>query len=436
MKNINKTVGSIVVFGALLIFNSNCVPGNNEKNLETDWEFYTQRIELAPNHWVESNVTYKGNPTLALSGHGKRYASGSWTYTYEVTSGKYYNFITYFKADNITQIDKTVLVEIKWLGSEGNRIGFFEYPAFKAQQTDDSWYVIQQTYQVPEDATKARVDLIYRWDAKGTVYFGGMTLKEVSPPKPRTVRLATIYHRPENTGSSLKSLEEFTKYVDLAGEKGADIVCLPEGVTIIGTGKTYIDVSEPVPGPTTKILGDLAKKYHMYIVAGIYEKEGPAVYCTAILLGRDGKLKGKYRKVSIPNEEFHGGITPGDSFSSVFDTDFGKIGIMICLDVFFPEAARMLALQGAEVIFLPIWGGNLTLFRARAIENQIYLVTSSYDSETGIFDKTGKLMAEADEESPVAMVEVDLNKRQLWPWLGEFRNRITREMPGSELIKY
>jgi len=173
----------------------------------------------------------------------------------------------------------------------------------------------------------------------------------------------------------------------------------------------------------------------MYIVAGIYEKEGPAVYCTAFLLGRDGELKGKYRKVSIPNEEFHGGITPGKSLP-VFDTDFGKIGIMICLDLFFPEPAHMLALQGAEVIFLPIWGGNLTLARARAIENQIYLVSSSFDMITGIFDKTGELMIEANEENPVAMVEVDLNKRQLWDWLGEWRNRITREMPGPESIKY
>ncbi len=100
------------------------------------------------------------------------------------------------------------------------------------------------------------------------------------------------------------------------------------------------------------------------------------------------------------------------------------------MDSFFPEVARMLALQGAEVIFLPVWGGNTSLFRARAIENQIYLVSSSYDSETGIFDKTGELLIQGNEENPVAMVEIDLNKRQLWNWLGELRNRIVKEMPG------
>ena len=425
----------MVVFAALFIFNSSCVPDNGDKNLETDWEFYSQRAEIAPYHWVDGEMSYEGKSTLALSGQGKSYANGSWTYTYEVISGKYYEFVTYFRVENITQIDRTVLVEISWLGSDGNRVGFFEYPAFKAKQTDDIWYILQQTYQVPENAVKARVDLIYRWDSNGTVYFGGMNFEEVLPPKPRTVRLATVYHRPENTKSSFESLEEFAKYIDLAGEDGADIVCLPEGITLIGTGKTYIEVSEQVPGPTTVFLGDLARKHNMYIVAGIYEREGPTIFTTAILLGRDGELKGKYRKVSPPNGEIHGGITPGNSLP-VFDTDFGKIGIMICIDVFYPEQARMLALQGAEVIFLPIWGGNLTLARARAIENQIYLVSSSFDMITGIFDKTGELMIESSEENPVVVVDVDLNKRQLWDWLGEWRNRITREMPSSELIQY
>jgi predicted amidohydrolase len=435
MEVINFSKVNILVTGAVLLFNSACAPSNSDMNLETDWEFHTQRTEIAPRHWVEDKVKYQGNQTLALSGDGKRYASGSWRCSYEVTAGKYYNFFTCFKPVNITQIDKTAFVEITWLGKEGNRVGFYEFPDFMAQQSDDSWYMLKQTYQVPQDAVKARVDLIYRWDAKGTVYFGGMTLKEVPPPEPRNVRMATVYHRPAHTGSPRESLEEFAEYVDLAGEEGADIVCLPEGVTIIGTGKSYLDVSEPVPGPSSEFLGELAKKHNMYIIAGIYEKEGPALYCTAILLGRDGELVGKYRKVSIPTEEFHGGITPGNSVSSVFDTDFGRIGIMICIDVFFPEVTRMLALQGAEVIFMPIWGGNLSLFEARTIENQIYLVTSSYDSETGIFDKTGELIIEANEENPVAMVEVDLNSRHLWYWLGEFRNRIVREMPGPELTK-
>ena len=145
----------------------------------------------------------------------------------------------------------------------------------------------------------------------------------------------------------------------------ADIICLPEGATLAGTGLNYISASESIPGPSTKFLGELAIKYNMYIVAGILEREYEVVYNTAILIGRNGELIGKYRKVSLPREEIEGGITPGDSLP-VFDADFGCIGIMICWDVTFPEVARTLAMQGADVIFLPIWGGDITLTKARA----------------------------------------------------------------------
>jgi predicted amidohydrolase len=146
-------------------------------------------------------------------------------------------------------------------------------------------------------------------------------------------------------------------------------------------------------------------------------------------------VAGKYRKVSLPREEYDGGVTPGGSIP-VFETDFGRIGMMICWDSEFPEVARMLAWKGAEVIFLPIWGGNPTLVRARAIENQVYLVTSSYDMQSGVFDLEGKLIAEANDEDAVAVVQVDLNEQKRWPWLGELKNRIPREIPSSELIVY
>jgi predicted amidohydrolase len=104
--------------------------------------------------------------------------------------------------------------------------------------------------------------------------------------------------------------------------------------------------------------------------------------------------------------------------------------MMICWDVHFPEVARELAAQGAEAIFMPIWGGNETLARARAIENQLYLVASGYDFKTAIYDKTGEPLASAKDDPSVLISEVDLNARQLWPWLGDWRARIWREGPA------
>jgi predicted amidohydrolase len=100
--------------------------------------------------------------------------------------------------------------------------------------------------------------------------------------------------------------------------------------------------------------------------------------------------------------------------------------MMICWDVTFPETARGLTSRGAEIIFLPIWGGNLVLAKARAIENQVYLVSSTYDMKSAVFDLEGEILKEATTEHPVVVVEVDLNKQKLWPWLGDFRNRISK----------
>jgi len=407
---------------------------SNSQNPSThhaDWKFQSLRSEIDPGHWVSNEVQFEGEPTLVLSGDNKEYTNGSWTRTYDVVPEKYYEFTSYFKSENVNQVDRSVLAQITWLADDDRRIAFIEYPGVRAKPANKDWNVIQQAYQVPSGATKAKIDLIYRWNEQGTVYFGGTGLKETVAIKPRMVRLAAIHHRPTQTASSKESLEQFKEYIEIAGDQNADIVCLPEGITMVGTSKSYVEVSEPVPGSTTNFLGQLAQKYEMYIVAGILEREGAVVYNTAVLMGRDGKLAGKYRKASLPREEIEGGVTPGDNFP-VFDTDFGKIGMMICWDVFFPEPARTLSSKGAEIIFMPIWGGDLTLSKARAIENQIYLVSSTYDMKTGVFDKKGELIVEGTVENPVAVVDVDLNQRELWDWLGEFRNRIQREMPSTK----
>ncbi len=163
-------------------------------------------------------------------------------------------------------------------------------------------------------------------------------------------------------------------------------------------------------------------------MAGLYERAGKAIYNTSVLIGRDGELAGKYRKVCLPREEIDGGMTPGAEYP-VFDTDFGRVALMICWDVSYPEVARELAAKGAEVILMPIAGGNEILVRARAIENQVHLVASGYDIPTAIYDRAGQALAQAKKDPEVVVCEVDLNVRQIWYWLGDWRSRIWREGP-------
>ncbi len=427
ISNINK-------FTVIFIFI--CLPGivqsaEYAENIQ-NWQFECQRSELAPVHEIDGDRLFQGEPTLLLSGDGKDYVNGHFSTMEEVIPGKHYQFRIYFKSDAVEEPGRCILARILWMDKGGDQVGRAEYPATQREVSPEGWNILQQTYQIPEGSARAKIELVYRWDADGSVRFGGYSFDETDPIPPRLLNLATIHYRPERSAGPEENLKKYASYVRNAAKKGADIVCLPEGVTIVSTDLDYVSASEPVPGPSTDYLGKLAKELDVYIIAGIYEKKDGVVYNTAVLLDRNGKLAGKYRKLSLPREEIQGGITPGKEIP-VFDTDFGRIGMMICWDVTFPETARALAKKGAEVIFLPIWGGDLVLTKARAIENQVYVVSSSYDMKSAIFDLEGNILAEATERDPVVVVEVDLNERKLWPWLGDFKNRIPREMPSMRV---
>jgi predicted amidohydrolase len=152
------------------------------------------------------------------------------------------------------------------------------------------------------------------------------------------------------------------------------------------------------------------------------------------LIDREGRLIGKYRKVYLPREEIEAGLTPGNDYP-VFRTDFGKIGIMICWDVEYADPARALALQGAEMILLPIWDGDATLTKARAIENHVFLVSSTYGDNSLILDPNGETQAIAKEIGTVAIAKIDLNRRYDDAWLGNMRERFMKELRLDVAVK-
>ncbi len=429
--NHNKITIQLAIISLIFLSFNSIVIGQHETRISSsgDWQFSSQRPELKPKNYIDKRTD--GIPTLVIEGAGNEIVNGCWYTSVKVEPLRWYEFKAHFLAKNIEEPGRCVLARILWFNDNGKQVGRAEYPPALSEKTPDDWSVIHQVYKVPESAIHARLELVYRWDPDGKVRFSDISLQRIDHPGERIVKLATIHHRPKNSSGSMENLQQFAKYLEIAAGQDADIVCLPEGSTMVGTGLDYIAASEPVPGPSTDFLGQIARKHSMYIIAGLLEKDGATVYNTAVLIDRNGNVAGKYHKVSLPREEIEGGVTPGDELP-VFDTDFGKIGMMICWDVTFPEAARTLAFKGAEVIFLPIWGGHLTLAKARALENQIFLVSSTYSMKSAVFDQEGEIMKEATDEDPVVVVEVDLNKRKFWPWLGDFKNRIKREIPSQK----
>ena len=157
------------------------------------------------------------------------------------------------------------------------------------------------------------------------------------------------------------ALEHHIPFIEEAGKKGVQILCLQEIFNgpyfCPSQDPRWYDAAEPVPGPTTAIMQEYAKKYEMVIIVPLYEYVQPGVYYnTAAVIDADGTYLGKYRKKQIPHtngfwEKFF--FKPGDSEYPVFNTRYAKIGVYICYDRHFPEGARILGLNGAEIVYNP-----------------------------------------------------------------------------------
>jgi predicted amidohydrolase len=386
-----------------------------------DWRLWTPRAEIAPVHQQVGD-------DLVLEGGGNPAVFGGWERTFaDVKPGQWYRFEVRYKSSGLDYEPLQVPVRLDWLRADGKRSGQPDYAWRFSSQGDSRVVTIEAP--APEDAASVKAQLLLQNAPRGKVRWSGATFVPISAPPPRKVRVATIRLRP-------KGVDPVARFLQSAEAKvpdGTDVVLFPEGVTLVGTGKTYADVAEAVPGPTTGRLGDFARHRQAWVVAGVLERDGSAIYNTAVLIGRNGKYAEKYRKVYLPREEFEGGLTPGSEFP-VFDTDFGKVGMMICWDVEYADPARGLALRGAEMILMPIWGGSEPLARARAIENHVFVVSSGYDFPSAVYDPAGETLARTEEDGTVASITLDLNRRYVDPWLGDMRGRFFRELRGDVAV--
>ena len=208
-------------------------------------------------------------------------------------------------------------------------------------------------------------------------------------------------------------LDKLLGLFEQAGEMGADIVCGPEDMQGIGgyglhmnrfdpeTGEIlFVSLAVEVPGPLSQRLASIARKYSMYVVAPIYEKEDGKVYNSALVFSRDGELIGKHRKTVLPIMETWG-VEPGTEYK-VFQTDFAPIAISTCWEITYPEINRIFALNGARLIFHPTMGrenrgGTLASahrYLTRATDDQVWLAPVILGKDgNGIISPKGEVLA-------------------------------------------
>ncbi|MHC4628418.1 MAG: carbon-nitrogen hydrolase family protein [Planctomycetota bacterium] len=407
-----------------------------------EWRTFSPRKELSPHFEIRREGGPHGRGGLVIRHDDREYLDGAWMKTFEIAGDCHYRITAHSRTTNVSNARTGTYVELLFHDADGQlvhdeQIGVKSRPFYppQAKPVHPGWTKFTGIYRAPAATTHVTIRLHLRWEPRGQVEWADVSLVKSGPRHARKVRLAAANYRPRNGKSARDNLIQLRPHVARAAELGADLVVLGECITSVGTGLSAADVAEPIPGESTDYLGRLAKEHRLYIATSINERYGHLIYNTAVLLSPEGKLVGKYRKVCLARDEYRGGTAPGQEFP-VFDTEIGRIGMMICFDVHMPEVARGLAANGAEIIAMPIMGGHPALARARAIENQIYLVTSTYSinddwMQSGVWDLGGEMLVRATEKDSVVVAEVDLSEQYFWRAnMGEFKGRLRHERPA------
>lgn len=418
-----------------------------------EWRALAPRDEIRPSFSIAGGGAGETAAGLVIEADTREGLHGWWQRSLPVEGGKHYRFSVRRQATGLAAPRRSAVVRVQWRDDAGKSVltdellvsgvlpGYRptaepEYPGEVIERAD-GWVEVAGTYRAPPAAKRAVIELHLQWAANARVEWRDVALVATDPPPARLVRLAAVHYRPKGGQSPMDNCREFAPLIADAARQRADLVVLPETLTYYGLRRGFADCAEPVPGPSTEFFGALAKQHGLYIVAGLVERDGALLYNVAALLSPDGRLAGKYRKVALPRGEIEGGLQPGSEYP-VFETRFGKLGLMVCYDGFFPEVARQLTLRGAEVIAWPVWGCNPLLASARAVENHVFLVSSTYEDVsrnwmlTAVYDRSGQVLTRAEKWGEVVVTEVDLNRRTLWPSLGDFRAEIAPHRPTWE----
>lgn len=294
----------------------------------------------------------------------------------------------------------------------------------------DGWGRFERTVRVPQVAAWLQIELGAPsgpgwgtlWDAR--VVCQPTQVQEQQPLTVATVKIA-IPPSPTMEGNLALMTEAMIRAarVRSASGKKPQFVCLSECLVDWGLGLPVEETAQPIDGPAVVALRRTAKEHGIGVCTSLHEKDNGACYNTAVLIGPRGEMIGTYRKTHLAITEHESGVLAGQELP-VFDTPFGRLAMLVCWDLWFQEPSRVLALKGAEALFAPIAGdGHVPhwdhVWHARAIDNGLYLITSTNTSNTPsrIVSPRGVVLDETNRHMQVAIADLCFEEKNGYHWL-------------------
>lgn len=386
-------------------------------------------------HVKAAPLTERHGDVLAVGANGTRTCIGGWQLVYSgVEVGKAYVVEAEAAYKDVARVRDVLRCEVYWgeMDSDDYRRRGKHVKAwdFLLPEWDDERVRFSRCLVAPEGATQLIVRYTFRWSVAGSAdwQLPEIMVRDVEEETmPISICVVTGKH-----GDRKRRFESIRDNVDFylslcrdAYEADKpDLMVLPEICLQYGIKGSPIDLAVPALGTETEPFAHFAREYGVHVLLGMLERDGDAVHNSAVLFGASGEIEGVYRKVHLAvGGEMDSGILPGDDFP-VFDTQIGRIGCNICMDSSAAESARMIGLNGADFLLLPIMGDHRAQFpdgsgwdadrfraimQTRAMDNQVCMVVS-VNQTTGscIVDRTGKVLVWNDGSKPYVTAPVDV----------------------------
>lgn len=388
------------------------------------------KINLLPDTNAEKWKTYvppvKKGVVFSRGGHGESldieingdlYGVGKWVTELPVEAGKTYDFSV--KAKTKSDVTDTYVI-VTFSDDEGNMI-IREH--IKSCEREADYIRFFDKTEVPDGASKLKLELWLK-GYEGKVKWYEPTLMEGTKSEERNVSVAVEYIPPHSRKRSAEgNMGEIFYSLEKCAEKNPDIILLGECMYDLGLELTLDKAAQTEDGEMCRRISEKAREYNSYIIYNFHEFDSGEYYNTSILFDRSGKKAGKYRKTHLTVTEYEEGMTPGLDYP-VFETDFGKIGMLICFDHYFTETAERLAENGAEMIFISSAGDAAEKCIARAMDTGLYLAVCGWNIENShgwgpgrIVAPSGELISDTDTIEEPAFGKIDLNKKIRRRWL-------------------